>query len=30
MKNLLNGLWDFLEAWGEFKYQQAKRRGFRY
>jgi hypothetical protein len=30
MKKFFTAIWDFLEAWGEFKYQQAKRRDFRY
>jgi hypothetical protein len=27
MKRVLNAFWDFLEAWGEHRYQMAKRRG---
>lgn len=30
MKKLTQAFWDFLVAWGEFKYQQSKRRNFRY
>ena len=30
MKKILNSLWNFLEAWGQFKYECAKRRNFRY
>jgi hypothetical protein len=28
MKRVLNAFWNFLEAWGEFRYQAAKKRGF--
>ena len=30
MKKVLIAIWQFFEAWGEFKYQQSKRRSFRY
>lgn len=28
MKRVLNAFWNFLEAWGEHRYQMAKKRGF--
>ena len=28
MKRVLNAFWNFLEAWGEHRYQIAKRRGY--
>jgi hypothetical protein len=27
---ILKAIWDFFEAWGEYRYQLAKKRGFRY
>ena len=30
MKQVLNAIWDFLEAWGEHRYKIAKRYGFYY
>jgi hypothetical protein len=30
MKTILTAIWNFLEAWGNYRYQQAKRHGFRY
>lgn len=30
MKRVLTAVWGFLEAWGEYKYQVAKRNNFRY
>ena len=28
MKKILNAFWNFLAAWGEHRYQVAKKRGF--
>jgi hypothetical protein len=28
MKRVLNSIWQFLEAVGEYRYQTAKRRGY--
>jgi len=28
MKKFLTAVWDFFEAWGEYRYQIHKRRGF--
>lgn len=28
MKKILTSLWGFFEAWGEYRYQLAKKRGF--
>jgi len=28
MKKFLIAIWDFFEAWGEYRYQIHKRRGF--
>jgi hypothetical protein len=28
MKKILNAIWDFLQAWGEHRYQLAKKRGY--
>jgi len=28
MKKVLNAIWNFLEAWGEHRYQLAKRCGY--
>lgn len=30
MKKFITAFWDFLVAWGEHRYQVAKRHGFRY
>jgi hypothetical protein len=30
MKKFLTAMWDFLAAWGEYRYQLSKRHGFRY
>ena len=30
MKQIFTAIWRFLEAWGEYKYQVAKRHNFRY
>jgi hypothetical protein len=30
MKKVLNSIWQFLEAWGEHRYQMAKKHNFRY
>jgi hypothetical protein len=30
MKKFIDSVWDFFVAWGEFRYQVAKRRGFMY
>jgi len=30
MKKFMNAVWDFFVAWGEYRYQVAKRRGFQY
>jgi hypothetical protein len=30
MKRFLNTFWNFLEAWGEHRYQVAKKHNFRY
>lgn len=30
MKQFLNAFWEFLEAWGQHRYEVAKRHGFRY
>ena len=30
MKQFLNAFWNFLEAWGEYRHQVAKRRGYMY
>jgi hypothetical protein len=30
MKRILNAVWNFLEAWGQHRYQLAKRRNFLY
>jgi hypothetical protein len=28
MKNFLKAVWEFFEAWGEYRYQLAKKRGY--
>jgi len=28
MKRILNAIWNFLEAWGEYRFKQARRRGY--
>jgi len=28
MKRVLNAIWNFLQAWGEHRYQLAKKRGY--
>jgi hypothetical protein len=28
MKKVLNSIWDLLIAWGEFRYEMVKKRGF--
>jgi hypothetical protein len=30
MKNVITAVWDFFVAWGEYRYQIAKRRGLQY
>jgi len=30
MKKVLKAIWNFLEAWGEHRYEIAKRNGFRH
>jgi hypothetical protein len=30
MKKFLTATWEFFVAWGEYRYQVAKRRGFMY
>lgn len=30
MKKFLNNVWDFFVAWGEFRYEQAKKRQYRW
>ena len=30
MKKILSVLWQFLEAWGRYRYEMSKRHGFRY
>jgi hypothetical protein len=30
MKNFKQALWDFFVAWGEYKYEQAKKRQLRW
>jgi len=30
MKKVTQAIWDFFVAWGEYRYQVAKRRGFQY
>jgi hypothetical protein len=27
---ILTAIWEFFEAWGEHRYQLAKKRGYRY
>jgi hypothetical protein len=30
MKKFTQAVWDFLVAWGEFRYEQCKKRQFRW
>jgi hypothetical protein len=30
MKRVIKAVWDFLEAWGEYRYQMTKRHGYRH
>ena len=29
MKKFINAVWDFLVAWGEYRYELARRHGYR-
>lgn len=28
MKKILTAVWEFFEAWGEYRYQVARKRGY--
>lgn len=30
MKKFMNSVWDFFEAWGQYRYEQSKKRLYRW